>query len=190
MLSFLVIAPWQSRGIFCDIFRVERKQIAVDNAAITLGRRDREIFRFLSASNRILRRIEVVHHALHFCARTPTGLAKCLAKDILVERQMEAFLQGIYGTASAMWLAARLDAISTAAELYETVVISRPITLPVKALRCPICQRPNRWEWRLDDSITAEVRDVGGDVTPVRIRMSGASIASGDGWNYVLEEGT
>lgn len=189
ILSVILAAPWESRRIFYEAFRAERRQIAVDNAAIVIGRRDRELFRFLSASNRLLRGMEVAHHALHACARTPQGAAVCMDKDVAIELQIELVLRTTYETASVWWKSAAIAAESSARRLDEEVSLIRPASPPLRKYVCPICGRAVQWEVESGNrAIQTIVRDRFDGRFAARVRPYGISLRDGATWDYLLEE--
>src|SRR5688500_15327370 len=98
----LLFSPLLTYRIYDKALSWERTQIAVDNAAIVIGKKDKELFNYLIASNRILHALEMAHHPLHFCARVPLTTAFCISEDLVLEAQITAMHHSVYLIANTL----------------------------------------------------------------------------------------
>lgn len=76
---------------FRALYDRERCQIAVDNALIDLGRRDRQLLNRFEVANQQLKYWHQQHHLAHACARNPATALYCVPKDQAWEAAILSF---------------------------------------------------------------------------------------------------
>jgi hypothetical protein len=152
--TFLGSTLW-TQSLFRTAFQFEREQIGIDNAGIYLGRGDRTIFRRFQRESERLRLWEVMHHEIHLCARVPSPQAKvCLMKDQALERQLRMAREIFYEWAKWEWKASKQRAQGEARRLGSVSFgTSRPEDLPVRGVRCQVCNQEVGWE--LSDALNS-----------------------------------
>ncbi len=189
-LAFALVAlsgPLLTQSILRSLWLREELQIAVDNAAIVLGKGDRKIWNELTQANRTLEVWEAIHDVVHSCARLAPQ-SPCAADDRLWEVKIDEFRQASYWRAQSLWqqtwVSARLEASRFSGNALNT---TRSSTLPVVEVACPRCGRPVFWE------IRAKERGYlvwGHGTMPltlaVEVRWSGRSLRNSTGWDYFL----
>lgn len=152
--------------MFLKAFRWEKRQIAVDNAAIKLGQGDRTVFNEIRTLNKILRGFEISHHPAHACRKSP----KCKPVDELFEQLIETTREIGFMSAMLRWgesfASARTEYEKTLSEYSKNldsdfsnkrpttlVIRGRPSDVPLRDERCKICRRKVYWE--IDNSKTS-----------------------------------
>lgn len=155
----LATSMWQTHRIFLKAFRWEKRQIAVDNAAIKLGRGDRAVFNEIRTLNKILRGFEISHHSAHACRKSP----KCKPVDELFEQLIETTRKIGFMSASFRWgesfASAQTEYEKTLSEYFKNldsdfsnkrvamlVIHGRSSDVPLRGERCQICHRDVYWE--------------------------------------------
>jgi hypothetical protein len=140
-LSGLGSVPMLSSAMYSEIEEYEKRTIALDNAAIRLGRRDRNLFRMVDSAATKIRALETTHHALHACARVPSpSYFKCRAADLAIERTIAGLIDALRASVTAAW---RFNSARTREELWRgdwrRPEITRETIAPVRFERCPVC---------------------------------------------------
>jgi hypothetical protein len=178
----LLLSPVWTHEIFQAVFKWEHAQIAADNGAIALGRADRKLFNYLRATNRVMKAMEVIHHAAHLCG------APCLAKDRLLETEIRLFHHTVGKTAAALWRTnAALAAYEVSRRGEALTRFSRKPHPPWASQTCPFCGLSTYWEIEphaLPVSAVLRVRHPAGLYAGVR--MTGETLRSGPEWDYEL----
>lgn len=183
----LSLAPAMTWKIFCDVARQERSQIAVDNAAIVLGRADRDLFMDLSASNRILKQLDRIHHPLHVCARAASPGAMCVGHDLAIEREIMLMHQTIGKTAEARWRSNLRVALMELEKLKIPLVSVSRKTFPVHPKRCPVCGLNSAWEINVEQRPFVTHFSAGSPACLAVVRLEGICLTDNSRWNYRLE---
>ena len=188
----LVAAPVLTSEMFRSAWHSERRQIAVDNAGITLGQHERDLFRDLQAHNRHMKTAEQAHHLVHLCARTPSPeMEGCIAADEKIEQTLKAWHSLARAKAVMAWLRAGRAAKATAEELENQIgLLYRNPLPPLEAGKCSICGLESYWEISEDDlpmqtRIEAVRETPEGERPFVWVRSVGKSLRESD-WDYRL----
>ena len=195
LLSFVAVfiaSPLLSQSQFRAVFDWERRQIALDNAAITLGRGEREIFRQLRQTNQTVAGLELEHHSVHQCARTLTPAAgACGLADEAIEEAIREVHQSAYENASRQWAAKLHDALTEAAKLSPgNISVTRRETVPIQEVRCSMCGQAVAWEVEPGAlPLKAKLRQtaIDGPELAVGLWTTGDSLRAGAVWDYRLE---
>lgn len=188
----LVAAPLWTSHLFRSVYSWERRQVAVDNAAIILGRSDRKSFTDLSRLNRTIEAMEVEHHLLHACARSNTPAApECALADAQLERVMENLHRVGGEMARAQWRLGQVRASAETRQFGVTMdVPDRPAEIPIGERKCAACALSLYWE-RSESrrALHYAVRARGDDSPPVTtgVELTGRSLRDGRDWEYRLE---
>jgi hypothetical protein len=150
LLVTLLAAPLLTQSQFRLVWNAERRQIAVDNAAMVLGRHDREDLHSLEQATRLLAFYETVHHPIHLCARVPGPQAPgCRGQDRLWEARLELAYHLAYQKARIHWQLAGGKAREEAMRLdADPLMLGRPSELPVSERLCPLCHLRIGWTRR------------------------------------------
>ena len=141
----VLLAPWYTHRLYDRLHELEKAQIAVDNAAITLGRRERQMFRLLETAEKELRRMELAHHPLHVCGQKD---GRCRTADLALEAKMVAAHRAATVAAQALWTEAALEARARLAALDVVAQMPRPGRAPFRERRCLLCLLPVGWTLR------------------------------------------
>lgn len=143
----LVLAPLWSHQLLKGTFSKERKIIAMDNAAILLGRSERETFSFLRRVNEAISNLEAVHHIIHPLLVLGTVSPEIVAQDGKLESLIDELHKGSLKVAKFNWSMgkhqAEAELLRMGVPLFE---IRREDNLPVREIVCPICHLNSFWE--------------------------------------------
>ncbi len=178
-LSLLVAAPLLTHRVYRAAYARERAQIALDNAAIASGRSDRATLRALDSANRLLSRLDAIHHPLHACAMVPATAAECAPADRAIEARIRLLHAETERAAQASWRLGHAAAGAEAVRLGETlgdVERSRLVLVPSS---CGSCGLPSAWT-----VASLPLRSV---FTSGRARTAMRLVSSREGWDYLLE---
>lgn len=182
--TVLAMAPFLSREIYVEMYRLEKRTIAVDNAAILIGRTDRAMTAFLAKSNLAMRAADLFHDLLHVCAKNPKTAAICVDKDMAMERQLAFVHSRLYDVAKSMWVAGSARARIEMARLGVVGHIDRARLPPIHSKHCPLCWLAITWE--ADGPMISRVSHGG---VGAQVRLEGKPLKGGNRWNYrVLAE--
>jgi hypothetical protein len=184
LLGPLLLSPLWSQHVFHETYRLERAQIAVDNAGIVLGSADRQLFNRLVAANRMVRVLEAAHHPLHLCARVPQSAAACLDKDLALELELRSLQSSITEAARVAWVASLQRALSRIRLEGSRPLPPRRPSFPVREVLCPVCQMKAGWEVA-QPAVHSTLGAHASLPTGVGVRLVGRSLATGN-WNYRL----
>jgi hypothetical protein len=174
-LTPIAVAPLMTHGLYGQAYRVEYRQIALDNAAIGLGRGQRAAFRYLAETNRKLRALEAVHHPAHACARLPQPTPACLAADRSAELAIRTLRNEAYAAAQIRWASARGQARTELGRWQVEATVHSPVRIPVAPVRCPLCGLDVFWE-RESDRISSDLVSPGAPWLGVRVALWGRSL--------------
>lgn len=142
-------SPLATHRLFAEVLAWQRTQIAVDNAAIRLGRLDREWTEFMERGRRRLEHLEKLHHPLHLCARVPQTMAACRSQDEAIERLLTATARWWEAEAARRWGVAPGRALEEGRRLGIPLRLAgRPPLPPVRRTPCPLCRLKVRWKWQ------------------------------------------
>jgi hypothetical protein len=176
-----------THGRFQEIYRLERGLIALDNAAILLGRSAREVWKGLVRFNAWAEKAELAHHVAHVCARAPIAGSPCRAAD----QAWEAALASAHRLAGARahlgWTQGRRDALIAARKLGVEVTADRAPTPPIRSKRCSVCGLLTRWDivGPAPESVWARLHQ---REFRNRVESIGRSLKGGETWAYRVRE--
>ena len=135
-----VSVPLLMQGGYVGLYQYERKLIAIDNANILIGRRERELFNWLTRANQRLKAADLAHDPIHACAHSPAYLFCGGEMDEPMEEALKAASSIIEQVAKARWLLIELEARK---ELQKWGVMSAHLerirSIPVDKERCKFC---------------------------------------------------
>ncbi|MBY0371542.1 hypothetical protein K2X33_12710 [bacterium] len=131
---------------FTELYNWERSLIALDNAAVVLGRAERSVLGDLAKANRELQHRDLAHHPWHACARVPATAAKCLPVDRTAEQALSAVWHRHWAQAVARWRQAEGEARLQTVGAPGKVDWSRSALPPVRPRRCSQCGAWTGWE--------------------------------------------
>jgi hypothetical protein len=193
LLLVVILAPLLTQAQFRLVWRAERRQIAVDNAGVVLGRHDREDFRSLERATQRISLAEGIHHPIHVCAHSPTPAAPaCQGQDRFWETTLRVMYQTAFQKARFHWALGEVRASQQAARLKEKLgVAGRPLELPVEERVCPVCHLRIGWTKRgqaLRYELNARTSERPG--ASVRVELEGNSRFTGERWDYSLSPGS
>jgi len=136
-----------SAAVYRDLHRIEGAQIAVDNAAIALGRADRALARRVERANALLSKWELSHHPAHVCARVPSeAQPECKAIDLAIETRMRVLVAAVSADLAASWRAHLARArVELGRGGFAGLVVGRPEAAPFTTRICPVCREIVRW---------------------------------------------
>lgn len=186
LILFLAVPLWNFE-IYRKAWLWEANQIAADNAAIRWGKSDRQVLRYLEASNRLIRALELVHHPLHLCARVPVTAAECAPEDEAAEFELRALHRAAGEAARALWTRGTLSGL--AAIPRDRVAIrsySRSEVPPIGEKRCRLCGGAYYWEV---DSHHAGMESAVFLNTVPAVAARSRLVEDDGGWNYLLRDG-
>jgi len=173
LLTPLLLAPLSTARLIGEALTEERRQIAFDNTAIVLGQHVRLALRALAMAETGLAAADFVHHPVHLCAAVKPP---CRAADLGIERAMDALFRNAEAVFRAALAAAPMRARAELVSEQALAKVDGP-SLRLKALRCPVCRLPVRWQVQLGE----------GAVTELSVRRRRRVVRwSGEGatWNY------
>lgn len=143
----LFISPVFILLIFQTVFQIEKNQIALDNAAIMMGRQDRDLFRIIENTNKLLKKIEKKHHYLHACALIspdPRVRVICQTQDRAIELEMSLLIEKTRFQSQYLWFLSRSKGIAEANKLNVHIdSIKRETSAPIRFEECPFCHKKN-----------------------------------------------
>lgn len=182
------LMPLWTQITFRQIYAYEARQIQLDNAAITLGQLDRDLFRSLTTQAKTLRRWENFHHGIHLCARSLGAQAvECQRQDRMLEPMIESLARGLVFRGHFGWQA---NEAKLKKSLSSQVRVRRPSHAPLSRARCPVCgleteissdetrySRETHLEWADSDILAVRVGEI----------LEGSGFQDGKPWDYRLE---
>lgn len=183
LIIILVSAPLLTHQLFSGSFERQKNKIALDNAAILLGRRDRSTFNFIARSNRVADFLETIHHPIHLAARSGLGSTQLMAQDLSLESAIRELHFSSQQFAKANWTGSLISANAEMHRLGSWLAQQRrSLVAPLIGKRCPVCHLEAYWI--VDSSQTdSYLRAQSGSlVTWLWIRMSQTQ----SNWNYHL----
>jgi len=188
LASVFAGAPLWAMQLWSIVWEEEQAQIAVDNAAIVLGRGDRALLNELVGVNRKLRALEVEHHVAHHCAQIPSpAKAGCEATDRALELTLRALRLAAYERAQLAWRESEFKAFAEAKRLKNRISIDeRSIRPPLRSIRCAECQLDIFWELEEPKRRGFLLRTHGPSPQFSRVVWEGTDLRSGKKWNYRL----
>lgn len=135
LLLPLLSSPWWTHTVFGYAADWEHEQIAADNAAIVLGRKDRELLEYVESANRLLAMLDAVH-------------------DPKLAPQIRALHRTVHAASQGMWRANLVEAMSVwRAGGGAPRAVRRTMRVPLQSRRCRVCGVPIAWDpWR--DALT------------------------------------
>ena len=179
----MLLAPLYTSNLYRNAVVWERLQIGMDNAAIALGKRDRDLLKFIQNQNKILSGLEVEHHIAHACAKAPPTAAECLPIDQAIEASIRNVAQFTRTAATAWWTKNWLAAKTEILSVQSDIRIDRAASIAMTGNRCAVCGEVTEFrleERRLTSRFTGDrVRWMTIEVKPVKTQ---------EGWNYALKE--
>lgn len=191
-LSFYLIAllpvltaPLLTYRIAQGAYEWQRRQIAIDNAAILLGTADREIARALQSGNAAQQAIEVAHHEAHACAHSPAANPGCLAADEALELKISLSHREMQLRASSSWGVNGLRAAAYLSSHRVTNRIDRAASVPIDSVTCPICGLEVYWEKK--DAFRTVFLSDGQPKLGANVTVDGSTLVFGGEWNYQLD---
>jgi hypothetical protein len=180
---------WLTQSLFRVTWRVERQQIAVDNAAIVFGQSDASTFHRLVDANRTLERLELAHHPIHACAMTPQPVEPaCVEIDETIEEEIAGYREVVWGRARFEWNGTPEKARREARRLDAMALTDRPESIPVTSVRCSLCGREMQWELDTSAPITYAVwaQSLETHRRETRVELLGRNLKAGESWQYRL----
>lgn len=184
----VLLAPIWTHGIFWNVYKVEEKQIFLDNRAIEIGRSDRLLFNLVRSMNSKLRALEIPHHVAHLCRFYPATAIQCAIQDKIMEKQVRVLHQLTGRLAQSLWTGTTERIRSQLRGRNTDVVLQRENTVPLVAKRCSICGLETQWEVSQRGTSTRLISSTPKQLT-TQVRMRGKSLRIGAEWNYFLENG-
>ncbi len=177
----LLLTLGTSHARFQELYALESDWIALDNAAIELGRSARAVWNGLQKANAEIRRLETRHHLVHACARVPATAIQCRTADLAAEGEL-ALRHARAGVAAAT--AWRVGAERARVQA-PTALFSRLPLPPLQSVRCSVCGLPSEWEIGVPRLESVQLlRGMA-----LRVRWVGRSLRGGGQWDYAIEEG-
>ena len=138
----LFLAPLLTHEMFTRLEARQRQRIALDNAAIALGRAEREIWQNLVREEVSLRRQEILHHSVHEKAFSSPH---AFALDQSLETALRAKYQLASWRARVAWAAALGKAHAELERLGVPARIDRDPQFPFVEQRCLRCGLAVAW---------------------------------------------
>lgn len=189
LIMILVAAPYMTHQMFSESYSHQTTQIALDNAAIKLGQKDRSTLNFIESSNRLIKLIERFHDPVHLAVNSGAGTSYLVAQDQIFESSIKEIHSGALEVASLRWLESFLSANGELHRLKRSLLQKkRANKVPLMSKRCPVCGREVLWEINtaktesmlrvLDESWTPGLR-----INLIPIKRQGQT-----NWNYQLSE--
>ncbi len=179
-----------SHSLFLSLEKKETGVIALDNAAIRLGRNGRAVWKALHRANKELEVLENLHHPAHLCARLPIPNASCAALDQKLEMILRSKVEFIRAQSQVNWKAGSEQASLEASQLKRQVGVHRALSLPIQRVRCGTCGLDHAWEFspefraHLSEDVSASIV---GDLWRARVVYLGKSLRRTKDWNYRIE---
>jgi hypothetical protein len=163
-----MIAPLLTQSIYRELLEKQKRQIHLDNRAIEIGRKQREIFNELRKSNLWIIEREGIHHQMHLCAKSnlPES-ALCQIKDseleieLLTEHQKEGL------QAKSKW---------------ASLGLAEP--LPIREMKCKTCGLGLYWE--VENKLPLYTLKWEASGQGVRWGIRGQSLFDTKPWDYYL----
>jgi hypothetical protein len=142
----LTAAPLYTQACFRLVFDWEERQIKIDNIAITLGQRLRDLLNELETTNRHLLLTDHSHDAAHACARIPSPLAaKCALVDRGLEKTIRSVSRAAYARAFSKWISA-LERAQTELATIGNYRFAGDQNVPLREKRCRSCGMNVGWK--------------------------------------------
>ncbi len=187
LVTILGLAPVWTHELFNNSFLRQKTTIALDNAAIILGRQDRTTLNFLVKANRTVSLMEVIHHPIHLAVVMGIATPNLIAQDVSLERAISEIHKGAKTIANVNWARASLMANSELRRFGISVVQKqRAERAPLIEKNCPVCHLGSHWE--IDHAIKDTFLRVGNRswIPAIWIKLVGESLVNGKKWNYKL----
>lgn len=187
LITVMVLAPLWSHQIFRDSFERQKMKIAIDNAAISIGRGDRQIFNFVENSNKAIKALEAIHHPIHLAVRSGMASPQLASQDLALEISLKELHLTTRKLAETKWMSSTLLAGSEVGRLGVYLNgIQRSKTCPLNGTRCPICNLEVYWKidvLRTDSFLNVQIGEQTSALwTKIIKKLSGR----GTEWNYYL----
>ncbi len=183
----LFLAPLWTHQIMNLSFLRQRTFLALDNAAILLGREDRLVFNFLLKSNRFIAGLEKIHHPIHAIVRAGGASPNLVAQDAALEIVINQSHKGAIVYSTGIWKIAELKILTELRRMGTSLLnLKRETKVPVVGVRCPICFLEARWEINSRNANTYLQVKKDSWMPGLWVKPTGTSLLRGPPWNYKL----
>ena len=142
-----VLAPLWTHELFKGSFERQKAIIALDNAAILIGREDRDLFEFLKNTNSIVEGLEKIHHPIHLALRMGALDPKLKLQDIGLETLIRELHSEAEVVSKVRLSKSPLVAFSEFRRMQVAgQIIQRAKKVPVFEVKCSLCHLWVKWE--------------------------------------------
>lgn len=152
--GIFLASTWLTQSSFRQLWLRERTQVAVDNAAIVLGRAVEEMLHSMEETNSELRILDIEHHELHFCARNIFTALECFPMDKAMEVEISLLSSSANVELSLLWQKAASKANMEASLLRNLIEVVRLPVPPIHLVKCLICGSPHHFSFDQKRAIT------------------------------------
>lgn len=187
LITVMVLAPLWSHQIFRESFERQKMKIAIDNAAILIGRGDRQIFNFVENSNKAIKALEAIHHPIHLAVRSGMASPQLASQDLVLELSLKELHLTTRKLAETKWISSTMLVGSELGRLGGYLKgIQRSKTCPLNGRRCPICNL--ELYWKVDALRTNSFLNVqmGEQTSFLWTKIIRKLSSRGAEWNYYL----
>lgn len=185
LITLLMVVPIQTHQLFTQSFFRQRNKIALDNAAIVLGQRDRSNLNFISSANQVAAMMEKIHHPIHLAIQSGVTTAQLIAQDKSIEYAINEIHQSSKKIADFNWQHALVSARVEAGRLGVMVLTQkRPKHTPLIGRKCILCLQEAYWDVddNYRDTSLRAVKDAW--VSELKIEMGSKGLKNNLSWNY------
>jgi hypothetical protein len=146
VITPFVLAPLWTHELFKGSFERQKAIIALDNAAILIGREDRDLFNFLKNTNSIVEGIEKIHHPIHLALRMGALDPKLKLQDIGLETLIREMHSEAEVISNVRWSKSPMVAFSEFRRMQVAgQIIQRANKVPVVEVKCSLCHLFVKW---------------------------------------------
>lgn len=141
------LAPFWTHELFKDSFEGQKSIIALDNAAILIGKGDRDLFNFIKKTNSFVTGIEKIHHPVHLAIRMGAIEPKLKAQDLGLETLIREIHSNTAAISNIRWSKSSFTALSEFQRLgISGNILERATRVPIVGLECSVCHLFSKWE--------------------------------------------
>jgi hypothetical protein len=146
VITPFVLAPLWTHELFKGSFERQKAIIALDNAAILIGREDRDLFNFLKNTNSIVEGLEKIHHPIHLALRMGALDPKLKLQDIGLETLIREMHSEAEVISNVRWSKSPMVASSEFRRMQVAgQIIQRANKVPVVEVKCSLCHLFVKW---------------------------------------------
>jgi hypothetical protein len=182
LLPSLVMGPAWVFEIYQAEIQWQKTQIGLDNAAILLGRNDRDLMNDVFESEARLKNLHKILHKALSCSLVPATATPCQMASRKTQLLIKALILKTKAVAQLKWVRGEANARGNLIRQKINFTLTRSSFWPGKLHTCPFCHLGTHWAEDIG-KLKSELRSVRYPSSAVKV--AALKTSKGD-WSYRL----